>query len=212
MKREAYCIAMQGINALGNRHAFIAENFSSVKIPDASNPFRDRSAIQEWLSPAAAVLDIPTREGAGRGIAHLAGFESGLFPERREELRYRHEGGRLRNTLSRKVPAIGAKAGKEICERLLAKQRLGKADIDFWAVHPGGTLVLSQVAKKMELSEQDLACSYEVFERYGNMSSPSVLFVLKRIIEERHPQKGQKAMLLSFGAGFSAFASLLEFE
>ena len=142
----------------------------------------------------------------------MLSFESGLFPERREDLRYRSEGGLLRNSLSRKVPAIGAKAIKEVCERLLARHGLEKSDINFWAVHPGGTLVLSQVAKKLGLDEKAMAHSYEVFENYGNMSSPSVLFVLKSVLEKGDPKKGQKAMLLSFGAGFSAFASLLEFN
>jgi predicted naringenin-chalcone synthase len=43
------------------------------------------------------------------------------------------------------------------------------------------------------------------------MSSPSVLFVLREILDSGRPQLGQKGMLLTFGAGFSAFAALMEF-
>ena len=43
------------------------------------------------------------------------------------------------------------------------------------------------------------------------MSSPSVLFVLERMINEQKPERGEKGVLLSFGAGFSAFAALVEF-
>jgi predicted naringenin-chalcone synthase len=43
------------------------------------------------------------------------------------------------------------------------------------------------------------------------MSSPSVLFVLREILDSGRPQPGQKGMLLAFGAGFSAFAALMEF-
>jgi predicted naringenin-chalcone synthase len=43
------------------------------------------------------------------------------------------------------------------------------------------------------------------------MSSPSVLFVLREILDSGRPQPGQKGMLLTFGAGFSAFAALIEF-
>jgi predicted naringenin-chalcone synthase len=53
--------------------------------------------------------------------------------------------------------------------------------------------------------------SYHVFENYGNMSSPSVLFVLREILDHGQPQPGQKGMLVAFGAGFSAFAALIEF-
>jgi alkylresorcinol/alkylpyrone synthase len=70
---------------------------------------------------------------------------------------------------------------------------------------------LTQFAKKMQLSDQDLRFSHAVFETYGNMSSPSVLFVLREILDRGRPEPGQKALLVAFGAGFSAFASLIEF-
>ena len=159
---------------------------------------------------AAAVLDL-SGDGESTGLARLVDFESGLFPEHREELRYRSEGGLLRNSLSKRVPVIGAKAVVEVCGKLLARNGLAMKDIDFWGIHPGGTLILSQVAKKMGLDEKAMSFSYGVFEDYGNMSSPSILFVLKRILERGVPKPGQRGVLLSFGAGFSAFASLIEF-
>ena len=71
--------------------------------------------------------------------------------------------------------------------------------------------MLAQVAKELELPGEALRFSYHVFENYGNMSSPSVLFVLREILDSGRPQPGQKGMLLTFGAGFSAFAALIEF-
>ncbi|WP_455389407.1 3-oxoacyl-[acyl-carrier-protein] synthase III C-terminal domain-containing protein, partial [Petrachloros mirabilis] len=52
---------------------------------------------------------------------------------------------------------------------------------------------------------------YETFRHYGNMSSPTVLFVLDKILREGRPQRGDLGLLLSFGAGFTAFAALVEF-
>jgi predicted naringenin-chalcone synthase len=72
--------------------------------------------------------------------------------------------------------------------------------------HQGG---LAQ--KELKLAGEALRFSYNVFENYGNMSSPSVLFVLREILDNGRPQPGQKGMLLAFGAGFSAFAALMEF-
>jgi predicted naringenin-chalcone synthase len=160
---------------------------------------------------AAAVLDIVPDNGPN-GLACIVDFMSGLFPQYREDLRYRTEGGRLRNCLDKRVPVIGARTATEVSSRLLAKHGLSRKDIDWWAVHPGGTVVLEQVAKKMELSDNALRFSYNVFENYGNMSSPSVLFVLRDILDNGRPQPGQKGMLIAFGAGFSAFAALIEFE
>ena len=159
---------------------------------------------------AAAVID-SAHPNNGNGLARVIDFESGLFPEYREQLRYKNKGGLLRNTLSKQVPIIGARVISLVASRLLEQHGLRQDDIDWWAVHPGGTLVLSQISKKMELDEEALRFSYDVFENYGNMSSPSVLFVLRKILDNGHPPAGSKGLLLSFGAGFSAFASLLEF-
>jgi alkylresorcinol/alkylpyrone synthase len=160
---------------------------------------------------AAAVLDIVPDNGP-KGLACIVDFSSGLFPQYREDLRYRTEGGRLRNCLAKRVPVIGARTATEVSSRLLAKHELSRKDIDWWAVHPGGTVVLDQIAKKLELDKKALRFSYNIFENYGNMSSPSVLFVLRDILDNGRPQPGQKGMLLAFGAGFSAFAALLEFQ
>lgn len=71
--------------------------------------------------------------------------------------------------------------------------------------------MLAQVEKELELPSEALSFSRHVFENYGNMSSPSVLFVLREILNRGQPQSGQKGLLLAFGAGFSAFAALVEF-
>jgi alkylresorcinol/alkylpyrone synthase len=159
---------------------------------------------------AAAVLDLVPDNRPG-GLAQMVDFETGLFPRYREDLRYRTEGGRLRNHLSKRVPVIGARTVTEVASRLLARHGLSRNDIAWWAVHPGGTVVLAQVAKELKLDGEALRFSYNVFENYGNMSSPSVLFVLREILDSGRPQPGQKGMLLAFGAGFSAFAALVEF-
>jgi predicted naringenin-chalcone synthase len=159
---------------------------------------------------AAAVLDRDTHNRTG-GLARMVDFATGIFPKYREDLRYRTEGGRLRNQLSKRVPVIGAHTATDVATRLLARHGLSRNDVAWWAVHPGGTVVLAQVAKKLELADEALRFSYNVFENYGNMSSPSVLFVLRKILDSKRPQPGQKGMLLAFGAGFSAFAALMEF-
>lgn len=158
---------------------------------------------------AAAVLDL-VPDGHPGGLACVVDFASGLFPQYREELRYRTERGRLRNYLTKRVPVIGARTVGEVASRLLDRHGLARSDIDWWVVHPGGTVVLDQVAKELKLADEALGFSHQVFAHYGNMSSPSVLFVLRKILDSGQPRPGQKGMLLAFGAGFSAFAALLE--
>lgn len=161
---------------------------------------------------AAAVLDRHTADAPKKkSLARIVDFESGLYPRYREDLRYHTEGGRLRNFLNKRVPIIGARTAAEVASRLLARHGLARKDIDWWAVHPGGTAVLKQVGQELELDHEKLRFSYGIFEKFGNMSSPSVLFVLRDILDQGQPQPGQTGMLLAFGAGFSAFAALLDY-
>jgi alkylresorcinol/alkylpyrone synthase len=145
------------------------------------------------------------------GLVQFLDFESVTLPEHRDKLRYTTQGGRLRNVLTRSVPVIGAKAVAQVTQRLLDRHGLGRHDIHHWVVHPGGTHVLKAVERHLDLTPETLRFSYEVFRNYGNMSSPSVMFVLNKMLAEARPHQGEKALLISFGAGFTAFAAMVEF-
>ncbi len=161
---------------------------------------------------AAAALLQPRLNGQPGGAAlHFLDFESVTLPRYREQLRYTTEGGRLRNVLTRNVPVIGAKTVAQAAGRLLQRHGLRRDDIPWWIVHPGGTQVLAAIEKHLGLAREKLRFSYEIFRDYGNMSSPTVLFVLNKVLTEAQPRAGAKALLLSFGAGFTAFAALAEF-
>jgi len=75
-----------------------------------------------------------------------------------------------------------------------------------WAVHPGGPRVLDAVASSLGLGERAMAASRAVLSEHGNMSSPTVLFILERL--RREGAKGP-VVVLAFGPGLSAEAALL---
>jgi predicted naringenin-chalcone synthase len=157
--------------------------------------------------PRPTALTLPPT----RSLIRFVDFESLTLPRYREQLRYTTQGGRLRNVLTRNVPVIGAKAAAQVARRLLERHALTTDDIDWWVVHPGGTQVLKAIGKHVGLAPETLRFSYEVFRDYGNMSSPSVMFVLDKVLREGRPRPRQRALLVSFGAGFTAFAALAEF-
>lgn len=160
---------------------------------------------------AAVILQDEATLANTRGLMRILGSTSSIHPKYREQLRYRQEEGRLRNVLTTRVPVIGAKLAGEALDALLTEHKLNRDDIAWWAVHAGGTAVLDQVGRDLGLKSEALQFSLNVFQTYGNMSSPSVLFALKQIMEQGQPKPGERGVLLSFGAGFSAFAMLVEF-
>jgi predicted naringenin-chalcone synthase len=75
-------------------------------------------------------------------------------------------------------------------------------DIDLWAIHPGGRTVLDAVERALELQPDALRASREVLRCYGNMSSPTVMFVLKALMERQ--AAGQRGCAMAFGPGLVA--------
>ncbi len=91
---------------------------------------------------------------------------------------------------------------------LFAEYGLEPADIGRWAVHPGGRAILDKVEKGLNLPEGALEPSREVLRDYGNMSSATVLFVLKRVLEGS--RRGERVCSVAFGPGLTLEAMLLE--
>lgn len=81
-------------------------------------------------------------------------------------------------------------------------------EIDLWAIHPGGKSVLDAVQSSFALPPAALAASREVLRQYGNMSSPTVMFVLKALLASAKP--GQKGCAMAFGPGLTAETCLFE--
>jgi alpha-pyrone synthase len=82
-------------------------------------------------------------------------------------------------------------------------------DLDFWAVHPGGPAILDQVERSLGLGPESLDASRAVLRDYGNMSSPTVFFVLARAWDEL-PAMAGRGVALAFGPGLTLEAVLLE--
>ena len=98
----------------------------------------------------------------------------------------------------------------------LQRRGLNFDDIDCWAVHPGGPKIIASVKNSLGLSDPQLSVSLDVLKRYGNMSSPTVLFILeefRKAIAESNPtppQAGQHALVIAFGPGMVAEIVLLK--
>jgi predicted naringenin-chalcone synthase len=94
----------------------------------------------------------------------------------------------------------------------LAGHQLTFDDIEGWGVHPGGPRILQAVQNSLGLQDEDLATSHSILERYGNMSSPTVIFILEAFQSQlSQPAAGKTShcLLLAFGPGLMAEIALL---
>jgi alkylresorcinol/alkylpyrone synthase len=127
----------------------------------------------------------------------------------REDVRYVYKQGKLHNRLAVQLPKVVGTVVPPLIEELLARNGLTRRDIRHWAIHPGGDRMVAVLEKALELTPEQMAPTRKVLEAYGNMSSPTVLFVLKELMEQGIAP-GERVLLTAYGAGMSAYACLLE--
>ena len=88
------------------------------------------------------------------------------------------------------------------------EQPLNRA-IAHWAIHPGGRSILDKTEAKLGLREDQLVPAREVLRTYGNMSSATVLFVMKAILDSDAAEDGDRTCAMAFGPGLTVESALL---
>ena len=93
---------------------------------------------------------------------------------------------------------------------LLERHGLSQSDIRFWVTHPGGSKVLVNLGRQLGLTDSALHYAKGVLRNYGNMSSPTVLFVLDEVTRHGEPQPGDWGAMTALGPGMAGEVALLQ--
>ena len=114
-------------------------------------------------------------------------------------------------TLSSYIPKLIEEDFSALLNNALQSNGVKKDEITAWCMHPGGKKILSAIAESINLPDESLKYSYDVLRNYGNMSSPSILFVLKLIIDDIRltGKKNNKIFGAAFGPGITMETFLL---
>lgn len=115
----------------------------------------------------------------------------------------------FRMGLSPQVPDVLADHVVDVVDELLARNGVGRDEVDGWAVHPGGPRIVDVVAERLELAAADVADSREVLRTYGNCSSATVLLILEQMMASGAVESGRYAVAMAFGPGLTLYAALL---
>lgn len=110
---------------------------------------------------------------------------------------------------SLKLPDLVKKAAVGVVTDVLTSQGLKTGDIKHWALHTGGEKIINAIRDEMGIPEEQLQPTREILAEYGNMSSPTVWFVLSRILDNGITP-GDWCIMTAYGAGLSAHAFLLK--
>jgi predicted naringenin-chalcone synthase len=182
----------------------------SVSVEICSATFQMGNDISLLISNAlfgdgAAAALVTSRPGPWRLMASTSLTDPAL----REEVRYVYKNGQLHNQLANNLPELVNQCATRVVDDVLRPRGLERNDIRFWALHPGGDRILSAVKEGLQLSEEQLGPTRLILSEYGNMSSPTVFFVLQEI-SRLAAARDDYCLMLAYGAGLSAHALLLQ--
>ena len=150
---------------------------------------------------AAAVL-----LGRGEEGLSIRAYDNYLFPSGEKDMAWSIGDLGFEMRLSKYVPELLQQGLQEISDHLENKYPL--SSIYNYSIHPGGRQILQKVEESLKINPQQNRHSHEVLKNFGNMSSATILFVLKRWMEEQESQGPIFAM--GFGPGLTLETMLFE--
>lgn len=168
----------------------------------------DSLVANALFADGAAALVIGSESSAQKTLGRINAFGSQLFAGSADAMTWRIGAHGFHMTLSPQVPSM---IEQHLCgwiESWLGRNDLRIADIAAWGVHPGGPKILDAVERALKLPSEALYASREVLAEHGNMSSPTVIFVLEKL-REKGTILPSPCIMLGFGPGLVAEAVLL---
>jgi predicted naringenin-chalcone synthase len=149
---------------------------------------------------AAAVLVTGNNESKGLSIDH---FYSTVAIKAKKEMAWELSSKGFLMTLSGYIPELIEEDFNTLVTDAVTGAGLAKEDITHWCIHPGGKKILEAVHKSLGFTNGQLENCYEVLKEYGNMSSPTVLFVLEKIMQRLATGDRGKIFGAAFGPGIT---------
>lgn len=167
--------------------------------------------------PGAVTANALFADGAGACVltpadsgAQLLSFGSRFFPNSDEEMSWRVGDHGFEMTLLASVPGLLQRSIGDWVQSWLERESLTIGDIDNWVIHPGGPKIIEGVLDGLDLSGETRtraeSLAFGTLRWFGNMSSPTVLFMLRELLDSK--AKGT-TVCLAFGPGLSGEAALI---
>jgi len=165
----------------------------------------DRVVSNAIFADGAAAMVISNAE-SDRSLPQVVATGSILIADSQDAMSWQIGDHGFEMTLSAEVPGIIQAELKAFLIPWLARHGLVTNDIAGWAVHPGGPRILRSVQASLQLSDDDLAASRRVLANHGNMSSPTMIFILDQFMKDR---RDRPWLMLGFGPGLEVEVALI---
>jgi len=165
--------------------------------------------------PAAVVATALFGDGAAAAVvtsgkhslARITASAEKLWPDTLQIMGWDVEDPGLAVVFDRAIPPFVEAELANAVDEMSAKMGVPRDEIDRFCCHPGGVKVIDAIEGALRLNQGELNIEREVLHDHGNMSAPTVMFVLERLLERGLPDR---VMMTAFGPGFTCAGMLLE--
>ncbi|MFO1053004.1 MAG: 3-oxoacyl-[acyl-carrier-protein] synthase III C-terminal domain-containing protein [Planctomycetota bacterium] len=153
---------------------------------------------------AAAVVVLGAERARRMGLsgAKVLATRSVFYPDTEHVMGWQISEQGFRIVLSAEVPRVAREFLGPDVDRFLADHGLDRSAIGSWICHPGGPKVLQAMQDSLDLTDHDVRFAREILARQGNLSSTSVLMVLREVFERARPGPGERSLLIAMGPAF----------
>jgi predicted naringenin-chalcone synthase len=148
-------------------------------------------------------------ENASTGFQMVSNYCT-LSPRGNQDMQWKLGNTGFEMLLSNQIPDLIESEIEPLIDDLLRNSPLSREDIDYFAIHPGGKAIIESIRKALVLSDANCRYSFDILRDYGNMSSASILFVLKKIWNNLNATDHNKKVLgMAFGPGLTLESMIL---
>ena len=165
---------------------------------------RETAVVNSLFSDGAACVVVrpASANNSTEACAHVIGFDAQVWSEWSHTMRFEWDAraDTLRFRLTKQVPILVGRVIGPFVHRMLSRHGIEFASVKHWVVHGGGPALVRAVARGIGLDPKVLAHSTSVLRDFGNLSSGSVFFSLKRLLEASSSQ-GELGVMIAMGPG-----------
>jgi predicted naringenin-chalcone synthase len=165
-------------------------------------PTMDNIASSLLFADGAAAVFITADAFKKQGL-HIDNFYAEVLTKGKKDMAWELSGTGFQMTLSSYVPDLVEEDFEGLVIRALKHSGKTRDSVTNWCIHPGGKRIVDAIAKTLQLPQTALQHSYDTMREYGNMSSPTILFVLKQVMQQHKHGTAAEIFGAAFGPGLS---------
>jgi predicted naringenin-chalcone synthase len=200
---DAFCRSNNEANVL-----IVCTELCSLHFQKAATD--DNLLANALFADGAAAICVQPKPTGSKSLS-LEAFHNDLALEGQQDMAWQVGDLGFEMKLSAYVPTIIEKGISDLTKSLLRKIKIDIPAIKYYAIHPGGRKILEAIEHAIGITHEQNKYAYDVLRQYGNMSSPTVLFVLREIFSGITPADNDEHILsFAFGPGLTMESMLLK--